>query len=167
MVGPTTSPYGGLMSERSSFQTMGDNAATTEQAKELVNVVLRLAREDDHKGLWVIDTDPATDTLLSLLSDKQTAQARTHLKAARAWQVKQNRKARDKFASATKALEELDLVLARGILRKLDTEIFEPPELDRYDELLLAITARSIELEEIESQIRSDPPEEKRRFRRR
>lgn len=145
---------------------MGDNAETTEQAEDLVRQVLRLARGDEHKGLLAIDADPATEALLSVLSDRQTAQARVHLRAARAWKERQNRKARDKFSSANRALEELDLVLAKGILRKLDTEILEPSELDRYDELLLAITARSIELEEIESQIPGDPPEEKRRFRR-
>ncbi len=138
---------------------------------ELVDEILRLARAHENKELVAIDADPATEALLSQLSDRQAGQARVHLKASRAWKTKQNRRARDKMDAAAKALDRLDIVLARGIVRKLDPDVLEPAELERYDELLLAITARAMEIDEIESSLPDEPPDDgdrrSRRFWRR
>lgn len=124
-----------------------------ERAKRLVKEILQLARAHDHKALLRIDADPETVSLLSLLPERESAQAMTHLEGARIWRAKRNRKAQQKLDSAATALSELDLVLARGILRKIDSEVLGAEELARYDELLLAIEARAMELEEIQSRL--------------
>lgn len=139
------------------------------QAKSLVKQILRLARTHDHKALLKIADDAEAVSLLALLPDRESAQALAHLEGARIWRAKGNRKAEEKIAAATDALGELDLVLARGITRKIDPELLGETELARYDDLVLAIEARAMELEEIQSRLPQDqassprPKKERRR----
>ena len=146
---------------------MSQSNRSTNHALELVNEVLRLAREHDNTALLAIEADPSTEALLSQLTDRQAGQARVHLRAARMWKAKQNRKAGDKLDAAEEAMNRLDLVLARGILRKLDSEILERQQLDRYDSLLLAVTARQMELDEISDSLPEPPPDDAKSRRRR
>ncbi|MEA1904131.1 MAG: hypothetical protein U9N56_11480 [Actinomycetota bacterium] len=127
--------------------------------------ILRLARAHENKALLDIDGHIGTESLLALLPARETRQARIHLEGARIRRANRNRKAQDKFDAARKALDELDLVLARGILRKIDAAVLGEPELARYDELLLAIEARAMELDEIQARLPEEPPDkvEKRR----
>ena len=119
------------------------------------------ARSRDNLTLVEIDTHPDTKELLGMLPEVESQQAEVHLRSARIWSAQQNEKAKGKLQAATKALGELDLSLARGILRKIDVSILKEPELARYDELLLAVEARAIELEEIQSRLPPSPPGDK------
>jgi hypothetical protein len=141
------------------------------EARALVDEIVRHARADDYPALLDIDADPRTRGLLDALPDRQTRAAEVYLRGARSWRSRQNEKARKKLQAASKALDELDVVLARGILRKIDSEALEEPELTRYDELLLAVEARALELEDIESGLPNlpdhDKPHRRRKFWRR
>lgn len=132
----------------------------------LVTEILRLAHALDHKALLAIADDLETESLLGLLPSRESRQAEVHLEDARIWRAKQNRKAREKVDAADEALSKLDLVLARGILRKVDASVLGDLELARYDELLLAIEARAMELEEIKSRLPTEPPQSGERRRR-
>lgn len=137
------------------------------EARALVDEIVRHARADDYPALLDIDGDPRTRVLLDALPERQTRSAEVYLKGARGWRSRQNEKARSKLQAASKALDELDVVLARGILRKIDSEVLEQPELARYDELLLAVEARALEMEDIESGLPTLPPDDKPRQRKR
>jgi hypothetical protein len=137
------------------------------EARALVDQILRHARADDYPALLEIDADPRTRGLLDALPDRQSRPADVYLRGARSWRSRQNEKARRKLQAASKALDELDVVLARGILRKIDSEVLEQPELTRYDELLLAVEARAVELEDIESGLPTLPPDDKSHRRKR
>jgi hypothetical protein len=113
-----------------------------------------------------IDADPETRVLLDGLPERQSRSAERHLDGARIWRTRKNDKARDKMEAATKALNELDLVLARGILRKVDAAVLDEHGMARYDELLLAVEARAIELKDIESELPTSPADGRRRWRR-
>ena len=127
--------------------------------------ILREARAHDNKALISIDQDPGTAQLLGLLPERDTEQARRHLDGARIWKRQQADKALGKLDAAQSALEGLDIRLARGILRKIDSEVLEEPAITRYDDLLLAVEARSVELEEIAGQVPPPAPDEKKRRR--
>lgn len=142
--------------------TSGDSL---EQARILVNEIIRLARAHDNKALVAIDDDAETRSLLGMLPARESRQAVTHLDGARIWQARRNRKALDKIDAAGKALDELDLTLAKGILGKIDPSILGESELARYDELLLAIEARAMELDEIQARLPEGPVETKQRRR--
>lgn len=144
---------------------MSERAADPSNALALADEVLRLARAHDNKALLELRASPTTAVLLSQLSDRQAAQMRVHLKAAEVWRLKQNRKANDKLDAAAKALDGLDTVLAKGILKKIDPDLLDPETLQRYDELLLGVTARKMEMEEIERSVPQTPPaDDRKRF---
>lgn len=139
-----------------------------QRAKDRAGEIARLARAHDNKGLLQLDSDPETEQLLGVLTPRLAGPAEAHLRAARAWRARMDRKAQDKLDAASKALDELDLVLARGIIRKLDVEVLDDSTIARYDQLVLAIEARTMELDEIQSRLPDEPPPEQgRRFWRR
>jgi hypothetical protein len=129
---------------------------------------MRDARANDHKALLAIDADPETAPLLDLLPEKATDDAKSHLRWARAWRARQSKKARGKLEAIQTALDGLDISLAKGLLRKIDSSVLGDEELARFDELLLATEARALELEDIQSRVPQSTPGKKRkgRFRR-
>lgn len=145
---------------------METGQGTLEQARALSSEISRLARAHDNKALLKVAAQPETNELLAVLPERESRQAVVHLRSAGIWKAKLNRKANGKLEAASKALDELDLVLARGILRKIDAEILDETALATYDELLLAVEARAMELDEIESALPEIPAEREERRKR-
>ena len=96
--------------------------------------------------MLAIDADPDTARLLDLLPESATHDANLHIRAAHTWRRKKNQKAIVKLDAAQTALDGLDVVLGKGLLRKIDSSILDETEVARLDELLLAAEARAIEL---------------------
>lgn len=144
---------------------------TEQRARRLVDQIMRDARAHDHRALLVIDSDPDTAMLLDLLPETATRDANSHLQGARIWRDRQNEKAQDKLDAVKTALDGLDISLAKGLLRKIDSSFLGDLELARFDELLLATEARAAELEDIQSRVPPSSPDKKQkrrgRFRRR
>jgi len=138
---------------------------TEQRARQLVDRVLQAARAHDHKALLAIDADPDTARLLDLLLESATHDANLHIRAAHTWRRKKNQKAIVKLDAAQTALDGLDVVLGKGLLRKIDSSILDETEVARLDELLLAAEARAIELEDIKKDLPPAPPEKKQRKR--
>ena len=137
------------------------------KAQLLVDQILSDARANDNRALLAANADPETETLLDLLPEGKTVQARQHLRGVRIWVAQQNENAKTKLGAARRALDEFDLVVARGILRKIDSSVLDKETLVRYDELLLAVEARAVELEDIQSRLPSPPPDQGAKPRRR
>jgi hypothetical protein len=144
---------------------------TEQRARRLVDQIMRDARAHDHRALLAIDTDPDTAMLFDLLPETATRDANLHLQGARIWRDRQNEKAQDKLDAVKTALDGLDISLAKGLLRNIDSSFLGDSELARFDELLLAAEARAAELEDIQSRVPSSSPDKKQkrrgRFRRR
>ena len=138
---------------------------TEQLARQLVDRVLQAARAHDHKALLAIDADPDTARLLDLLPESATHDANLHIRAAHTWRRKKNQKAIVKLDAAQTALDGLDVVLGKGLLRKIDSSILDETEVARLDALLLAAEARAIELEDIKKDLPPAPPEKKQRKR--
>ncbi len=147
------------------------NEITQQRARQLVDQIMRDARAHDHRALLAIDADPDTAMLLDLLPETATRHANLHLHGAHIWRDQQNEKAQDKLDAVSTALDGLDISLAKGLLRKIDSSFLGDLELARFDELLLATEARAVELEDIQSQVPTSSVDKKQkrrgRFRRR
>ena len=147
------------------------NEGSEQQARQLVDQITRDARAHDHRALLAIDADPDTAVLLDLLPETATRDVNRHLQAARIWRGQQNEKAKGKLDAVKTALDGLDIPLAKGLLRRIDSSVLDDSELARYDELLLATEARAVELEDIQRRVPSSSPGKKpasrRWFRRR
>ena len=147
------------------------NEEAENRARALVDQIVRDALAHDHKALLAIDADPDTAMLLGLLPATATRTARLHLDGARIWRDQQNQKARHRFDAIKTALDGLDISLAKGLLRRIDSSFLGDLELARFDELLLAVEARATELESIQSRIPSSSqdknPKRRGRFRKR
>lgn len=144
-----------------------DSALRTQR---LIQQILQDARAHDYSALLAADADPETEGLLRLVSERESLQARQHLRGARIWRAQQTEKIKGKLDAAQTALNEFDLALARGILRKIDSSILDEQLLVRFDELLLSVEARAVELEDLQSRLPT-PPDQKtkprKRFRKR
>ena len=139
--------------------------SSVQQARRLVDQILRDARAHDHRALLAIEAEPDTVVLLDLLPDTATNQARKHLQGARVWRGQQAEKAKGKLDTAKTALDGLDISLARGLLRKIDSSFLEDSDFALYDELLLAAEARAVELEDIQKRVSSSSPARKKKRR--
>ena len=126
------------------------------EARLLADEITKLARAHDDRALVLLDQDLNTRTTLAELPPKDSRQALVHLDAARAWQARHNQKVVEKLEAASAALDRLDVQLARGILRKLDWEVFDERNLKAYNELVLSVEARSMELDEIRESLPSE-----------
>ena len=140
---------------------------TEQRARLLVDQITLDARADDYRALLVIDADSDTATLLGLLPEEATRTANVHLRGARIWRDQQNEKARHRLDAAKKALDGLDISMAKGLLARVDSSILGEAEQAWFDELLLATEARATELEAIQIGVPSSPPDKKPKRRRR
>ncbi|MFV1963004.1 MAG: hypothetical protein ACC658_14370 [Acidimicrobiia bacterium] len=141
------------------------NEGTEQRARKLVDQIMRDARADDYRALLAIDADTDTAMLLDLLPETATRGAKSHLHAARVWRDHQNGKTQDKLDAVKKALDGLDISLAKGLLRRIDSSFLDDLQLARFDELLLATEARAVELEDIQNRVPSSSPEKKQKRR--
>lgn len=132
-----------------------------QRARLLVDQIVRDALAHDHRALLAVDADPETPTLLGLLPATATRTARLHLDGARIWRDQQNQKTRDRLDAIKTALDGLDISLAKGLIRRIDSSFLGDLELARFDELLLAVEARAAELESIQNRIPSSSPDKK------
>ncbi len=74
-----------------------------------------------------------------------------HLEEALRWRAYKRRTSVRHLAEARTALDRLDIDLARGLVNKVDGRFLSDDQLEERDRLLLDISARSMELESLES----------------
>ena len=120
-------------------------------ARSLHSRLTELARSHDYRSLLDIGNHRSTPQLLALLPDDTRNRSEVHLRGAERWaerQVDANRRRLDEVA---RAVDALDLEFATGVLRRLDEGFLDEVMRERRNQLLLDITARTIELEELQA----------------
>ncbi len=136
-----------------------------------MDTILRYSRAHDFSALLQIVLDPTTESALDLLPPRATATARIQLEGALKWRDGQFERTTERLDEVRSALNAYDLTLARGILRRVDTQFISDEDSGRFDELILETEARAMEAEELsevaDSIIPPDPPQKRRWFRRR
>ena len=138
------------------------------RARDLVDQILRDAREHDHKALLAADADADTQMLLGLLPEAATRTAQIHLRGARIWREQQRQKIKDRFVEVQRALDGFDPGLAKGLLQRIDPDLLDAKGLQTYNNLLLNAEARLVDVErfnEATSAITAEHQEQNRKRR--
>lgn len=119
------------------------------RARELSEHIVRLGAERRQAELVELAHDDSTQGLLDLLPESAKEQAEAHLKLAERWEESRREANRRRLSEARRAVDGLDLELARGLTNKIDGRYLSDAQLEERDELLLEISARTMEMESV------------------
>jgi hypothetical protein len=108
-----------------------------------------LSSAADYPTLLEIAEDPVTNRLLPLLSEAARNRAELYLRQASNWAESQARLQEGRLDQAQKALDALDLPLARGLLIKIDSRFLDTAHTERRDALFISLESRTMELEDL------------------
>jgi hypothetical protein len=137
-------------------------------AQAIHEQIVNLAREHDYRRLLELAADPAIDGMLDELPADTRRRSRLHLQRAVRWSEQQYEANRRRMGEARRALDGLDLELARGVLARIDEEFLDEADVERRDALLLEVSARQVEFEDLDQLAaevgRVRPPSRKRRW---
>jgi hypothetical protein len=125
--------------------------AAEDEARVLTARVSELSAEGRLVDLAGIAEDDRSRALLALLPGSDRRQAEMHLDEAARWKAFKQKTSVRHLAEARTALDRLDLGLARGLVNKVDGRFLTDEQLEERDQLLLDISARSMELESMEA----------------
>ena len=126
-------------------------AAAESEAVDLLDQIAASIADGRMADLSRTAEDERSRRLLTLLpaSDRRTAEM--HLDEALRWKAYKQRTSVRHLTEARAALDRLDVELARGLVNKVDGRFLSAQQLEERDRLLLDISARSMELESLES----------------
>ena len=127
------------------------HATGREAALARYQEIIDLGAERDYRALADLRRDATTPQLLALLDDAARQRAEFFLRQVERWEESQRETALRRLAEARKALEGLDLQLARGLLSRVDSRLLDEEARAEKSQLLLDLTARSMELEALQA----------------
>lgn len=93
--------------------------------------------------------DPLTRAQIRLADDDTREQVELYLREAERWEARRRETNSRRLTEARKALDGLDLELARGLMNKIDGRFLSDEENKERDQLLLDISARVMEMESL------------------
>ncbi|MGA7272050.1 MAG: hypothetical protein WB239_13345 [Acidimicrobiia bacterium] len=135
---------GGLRSELESRRIQAEESGRSRYQR-----ILDLGASGSYDELLELHRDPVTPRLLATLSDAERQRVDLHLRGAQRWEESKRETNRRRMAEARKALDGLDLQLARGLIARVDGRYLDEGDAADRDDLLLELSARSMELEEL------------------
>jgi hypothetical protein len=159
------------IAEAEAAELNAARAAALAEARELQTEMVELGRVGDHRRILELHAHPRTELLLSQLPPAVRERADLQVRLATRWADERRSTNRRRLDEAAKALAGLDFELARGLLLKIDGAFLDDSGAAERDRLLLDLSARTIEMEELSSQAdrllaREAPAKKKRWFRR-
>lgn len=123
--------------------------AAERRARALQERIINLAEEERKLELAKLAREPTTGSLLALLPDSMERRAALQLEAAERWLAHRRGTNTRRMHEARRALEGLDLELARGLMNRIDGRILSETQETERDQLLLDISARVVEMESL------------------
>jgi hypothetical protein len=137
----------------------------TSRATHLRGRIVASSKSKEFRQLLHIREDPETTQLLALLPEAVAEDAQQHLDDAVVWRTIQEEVNTRRIKKANSALADFDLGLSKALIRKIDSEFLTDKDRSTYDELLLGITARSMEGAEVRDAVGPllDPPDPSKR----
>lgn len=120
-----------------------------ERARALFDEISGLRSSSQRAELVEIALDPLTRRLLALLPDTPRRHAEMRLEEAELWAANRRKTNERRLEEARRALSGLDLELARGLMKRIDGRFLTDEQEAERDQLLLDISARTIELESL------------------
>lgn len=149
----------------------GERSAAEWRAQELHRRIIDLGAARAYPELIEIRRREDIAGLLELLSDNARGRAELFLRNAERWADGRRLANRRRLDQARRALDELDIQLAGGVLARVEPDFLDEEAEARRDELLLELSARRMELESLRDAERrlthDDPPPDRRPWWRR
>jgi len=137
------------------------------RAAELAGQIIELGENESLEEVLELAKDPALDQLLSLVAESSHKRAALYLREAKRWAERRVEVNVRRLGEARRALDGLDLDLARGLMRRIDGRFLSDDHQEERDQLLLDISARAMEVESLEEKgrrmIDENPPRGGRR----
>lgn len=130
----------------------GLRAEAEGQARALKHRIASLVADRRMAELAEIADATRPRSLLTLLGDSDRREAEMHLDEAVRWRAYKRKISVRHLSEARSALNKLDMELARGLVNRIDGRFLSDEQIEERDQLLLDISARSMELESIESE---------------
>lgn len=125
-------------------------AEAEQSAHALYERIIELAGDSRHSELAGIAHDRGTYPLLGVIAEATRHRAERHLREAQRWEVRRVEINARRLGEARRALAGLDLELARGLMKRIDGRFLTDELAEERDQLLLDISARTMELEAVE-----------------
>lgn len=140
-------------------------AEAKENADALCRRLVSLGEARKLDEITDIARDPLTRAQIRLADDDIQEQVERYLREAERWETRRRNTNSRRLAEARKALDGLDLELARGLMNKIDGRFLSEEENEERDQLLLDISARVMEMESLsdtgEQLLENDRPRDK------
>lgn len=124
-------------------------AKAAERADALCHRVIELGEDRNLEEISLLADAPATRTLLDLAPDASRERAELYMREAARWAERHRETNSRRLTEARRALEGLDLELARGLVNKVDDRFLTEEQQEERDGLLLDISARTMEMESL------------------
>jgi hypothetical protein len=124
-------------------------AAAGHRARDLVSRVVELGESRRLGEVVELARQPTIRPLLALVPDASRERAELYLREAERWAERREEINSRRLGEARRALDGLDLELARGLMRRIDSRFLSREQTDERDRLLLDITARAMEVESL------------------
>lgn len=124
--------------------------AAEERARTVAERIIELGDEREFEQIVDLAHDPDTRPLIDLLPDTYRKRPDLYLREAIRWEQKRKETSTRRLAEARKALDGLDLELARGLMNRVDSRFLTDEQKEERDQLLLDISARTMELESLD-----------------
>jgi hypothetical protein len=120
-----------------------------ESAAELARRVIDLGENQRLGEIVELAQEPAVRPLLSLVPDTSRQRAELYMREAERWASRRAEINARRLGEARRALEGLDLELARGLIRRIDTRFLSDEQEADRDRLFLDVAARAMEMESL------------------
>lgn len=121
-----------------------------EEARALYKRIIELGEESRRAELVEVANGSSTEALLGFLPEASRKRAELHLRDAMRWKRRRLEINARRLGEAKRALDGLDLELARGLMNRIDGRFLTEELADERDQLLLDISARRMEVEALE-----------------
>lgn len=119
------------------------------RARDLVSRVVELGESRRLGEVVELARQSTTRPLLALVPDASRERAELYLREAERWAERREEINSRRLGEARRALDGLDLELAGGLMRRIDSRFLSSEQRDERDQLLLDITARAMEVESL------------------
>lgn len=126
---------------------MAERPEAEDPARALHEQITRLGQERKPEAILDLLEDPSTRQLLESGPESSRRRAEAYVREAERWEERKRETNARRLAEARRALEGLDLELARGLMKRIDGRFLTGEQGEERDQLLLDISARTMELE--------------------
>ncbi|MFZ0494027.1 MAG: hypothetical protein WAM81_12635 [Acidimicrobiia bacterium] len=134
---------------------LGDEVATRrveaeQQAEVIVQRLIELGEKGQLNEFIAMIDDPVTKRMIDLASHSSRARVDPYVGEAERWRKHQMELNARRLGEARRALAGLDFELAAGLMRKVDGRFLSAERREERDDLLLEMSARTMEIESLE-----------------